>query len=85
MVVLGASGACLSLNGNYGVGSLLRLGFELPATPGEITCTAIVRDRQAEGVGVEFLQLEPQDRDRISGFVTRTLEAGASATGPGDA
>ena len=73
LVVLGAGGAFLELSGSYGGGSMLRLAFELPSTPGEITCTAIVRDRLAKGVGVEFSQLEPRDRDRISGFVTRNL------------
>ncbi len=74
LVVLGAGGAFLELSGSYGSGSMLRLAFELPSTPGEITCTAIVRDRLPEGVGVEFSQLEPRDRDRVSGFVTRNLD-----------
>ena len=75
IIVLGQGGASLELSGNYSVGSMLRLGFELPATKGEITCTAIVRGRRATGVGVEFLQLEPQDRGRVSGFVSRNLSA----------
>lgn len=73
LVVLGAGGAFLELGGIYGLRSLLRLAFELPSTPGKITCTGIVRCRLPKGVGVEFSQLEPQDRDRISGFVTRSL------------
>ena len=73
LVLLGAGGAFLELAGSYDVGGMLRLGFELPSTPGEIACAAIVRDRLAKGVGVEFLELVPRDRDRIDGFVTRHL------------
>ena len=63
-------GAVLELSGSYAVGSMLRLGFKLPSTTTEISCTAIVRDRlNAQGVGVEFLHLEPRDRKRISTFV----------------
>ena len=74
LVVLGGGGALLELNGSYTVGSMLRLGFKLPSTTGEISCTAIVRDRlNAQGVGVEFLHLEPRDRKRISTFVQQWL------------
>ena len=53
---------------------MLRLGFKLPSTTEEISCTAIVRDRlKAQGVGVEFLHLEPRDRERISTFVQQRL------------
>lgn len=74
MAILGAGGAFLELSGSYGIGNMLRLAFELPSTPGDITCTAIVRCRLPKGVGVEFLQLESRDRDRISAFVTRNLD-----------
>ena len=74
LVVLGAGGAFLELSGSYAVGNMLRLGFKLPSTTAEISCTAIVRDRlDAKGVGVEFLHLEPPDRERISTFVQRRL------------
>ena len=36
LVVLGSGGALLKLNGSYTVGSMLRLGFKLPSTTGEI-------------------------------------------------
>ena len=74
LVVLGAGGALLELSGSYAVGSMLRLGFKLPSTKEEISCTAIVRDRlNANGVGVEFLHLEPRDRRKISTFVQQRL------------
>ena len=73
LIVLGAGGAFLELDGSYGLGSLLRLAFALPPTPGKITCTGIVRCRLPKGVGVEFSQLESRDRDRINRFVTRNL------------
>ncbi len=72
-VDVGAGGACLELSGSYEIGSPLRLVFNLPSTPGEITCTGIVRDRLPKGVRVEFLRLEPEDQHRISEFVTRDL------------
>ncbi len=75
LAVLGSGGgAVLELSGSYAVGSMLRLGFKLPSTTGEISCTAIVRDRlNAQGVGVEFLHLEARDRKRISTFVQQWL------------
>ncbi len=69
LVVLSARGALLELDEGYPIGTLLRMGFEL-ATPGEIDCRAIVRRAIAgKGVGVEFLDIEPGDRERIAAFV----------------
>ena len=74
LVVLGAGGAFVELNGSYAVGHMLRLGFKLPSAAEEISCTAIVRSRlEAQGVGVEFLHLDPRDRERISTFVQQQL------------
>ena len=74
LVVLGSGGALLELNASYTVGSMLRLGFKLPSATEEISCKAIVRSRlEAQGVGVEFLHLDPRDRERISTFVQQWL------------
>ena len=75
LTALGSGGgAVLELSGSYAVGSMLRLGFKLPSTTEEISCTAIVRDRlNAQGVGVEFFHLEPRDRKRINTFVLDRL------------
>lgn len=72
LVVLGAGGAFLELGGTYAVGSMLKLGFKLPSTAEAVSCLAIVRDsQQGRGAGVEFVDLEPRDRARVTAFVTR--------------
>ena len=76
LIVLSSGGAFLELDGDYAVGSILKLGFTLPSTTEAITGLAIVRDRlTGSGVGVEFLDLEPRDRERITAFVNRHLSA----------
>ena len=69
LVVLGAGGAFLELGEAYAIGSLLRLRFTT-AEIGEIASLAIVRNGlEGKGVGVEFLDIEPYDRERIKAFV----------------
>jgi len=51
------------------VGRPLRLRFELTAL-GKVGCRAIVRRRlEDRGVGVEFMDIDPTDRTRITTFV----------------
>ncbi len=68
-VVLGAGGAFLELAEPYPLGTMMRVRFTL-ASIGEIDCRAIVRNGlEAKGVGVEFLDLDPHDQERIRTFV----------------
>ena len=68
-VVLGAGGAFLELGDAYPLGTMMRMRFTL-APIGEIDCRAIVRNGlEAKGVGVEFLDLDPHDQERLRTFV----------------
>ncbi len=71
LVVLSAGGAFLELDDDYPVGRPLRLQFYL-ATLGTVGCRAILRSYlQSTGVGVEFLDIDPADRARITAFVEK--------------
>ena len=73
LAILGAGGAFLELGENHAIGSLIRLRFTT-AELGEIACQAIVRNGlEGEGVGVEFLDIEPSDQERIKAFVENQL------------
>ncbi|MDP6581969.1 MAG: PilZ domain-containing protein [Vicinamibacterales bacterium] len=50
------------------IGGILNLRFELPGT-GFITCTAIARHTRGGGLGVEFLDLSPDNLERLAAFV----------------
>ncbi len=76
-VVLGEGGACLELDESFSVGSLLNLTFTLPETGDTIGCRAIVRNAvEGKGMGVEFLDISPQERERVSACVQRHIRAG---------
>ena len=71
LVVLSAGGAFLELDDDYPVGRPLRLRFELAAL-GKVGCRAILRRyHHGTGVGVEFLEVDPADRARITAFVKK--------------
>ncbi len=68
-VVLSASEAFLELGEPYPLGTMMRVRFTL-APIGEIDCRAIVRKSLGtQGVGVEFLNLDPHDQECIRMFV----------------
>ena len=68
-VVLGARGAFLELGDTYPLGTMMRVRFTL-APIGEIDCRAIVRNTLGtQRVGVEFLDLDPHDQERLRRFV----------------
>ena len=51
------------------IGSILSLRFQLPGSDGFISCTAIARNTRGGGLGVEFLDLSPDDLNRLATFV----------------
>ena len=76
-IVLGEGGAFLELKESFSTGHLLNLTFTLPQTGDTISCRAIVRRAvEGEGVGVEFLDISPQERERVSACVQRYIKAG---------
>ena len=72
----------LSVGGTYiqgagaSIDAILNLRFKLPAGDDFITCTAIARHTRGGGLGVEFLELSPDNLKRLAAFVN----ASASAT-----
>ena len=67
---LGPEGAYIELSDDYPVGCSLGVRFKLPPSFSTIGCSAIVRSRNVgRGVGVEFTDLMPADRERIKEFV----------------
>ena len=66
VTVLGAGGAFLEVSESFDVGSLVGLRFSLPGTAEEIVCGGVVKDNvPGRGIGVEFTQLAPIDRERL--------------------
>ncbi len=51
------------------VGGILNLRFKLPGGNEFITCTAIARHTRGGGLGVEFLDLSPDNLRRLAAFV----------------
>ena len=69
LVVLSAGGAFIELDYGYPVGRPLGLQFEVGDLD-TIGCRAIVRRHlEDRGVGVEFLNIDPADRDLLTTFV----------------
>ena len=50
-------------------GSILSLRFKLPGSNDLISCTAIARHTRGGGLGVEFLDLSPDNVERLTAFV----------------
>ena len=68
-----ASGAFLHIRDLYAVGSVMTLKFRLPDDPEYIVSTVVVRNNlSGHGVGMEFLDLPSQTKDRIQSFVEGT-------------
>ena len=71
-IVLGAGGGRLEVGETIPIGNILRLRFRFPPRFEDIICRSIVRNAlegKRRGVGVEFLDLSPRDRERMSAFV----------------
>lgn len=70
--VVGIGGACLALQGPYPIGQRVQVRFTLPGTNVSIACTAVVRNADdSYGVGVEFLNLAPDQRHELRAWVRR--------------
>jgi|GEM_PF-1189357 len=71
---LSVGGAFIESYSGYAVGSIFSLRFKLAKATSFITCTSIVRNtRGGRGLGVEFLDLSPEDRQRIKSFIEQQL------------
>ena len=72
ITVLGAGGAFVALEEGLDVGSAIGLRFALPGTLNEVTCCGVVRDIvPGDGVGVEFTDIGPSDRELVDISVRR--------------
>ena len=67
LMVLGEGGAFLEIMGCFEVGDTLGLRLELPGNEKEpFVCQGVVRECvETDGIGVEFLELEAQARERL--------------------
>ena len=53
-------------------GGLLDVKFRLPGEEQDILCSAIVRHTGGgDGIGIQFLDLQPDEKARIEAFVAR--------------
>jgi hypothetical protein len=68
LVDLSVGGAFIQGAGTT-TGSILNLRFKLPGTDDFITCTSMARHTRGGGLGVEFLDLSPENLARLSAFV----------------
>ncbi len=74
MTVLSVGGACLEVSGSFPVDSAVELRFTLPGFDEDIACGGVVRHEEpGHGVGVEFTDLAPSDRERIREVVQAWL------------
>jgi len=63
-----------------GAGSMLALIFDVPA--GEVRARAIVkRSIPGKGMGVQFINMSPEDRGRLFLLLSRLLELSSSESG----
>ncbi len=68
---LSEGGAFVETSQRFAVGSVLNLRFKLPGTHRLIGSTVAVRNlRGNSGLGVEFLDISPCDREEIRWFVS---------------
>ena len=62
-------GGAYSQGAGASIGAILNLRFKLPVGDEFITCTAIARNTRGGGLGVEFLDLSPENLRRLAAFV----------------
>jgi PilZ domain len=69
---LALGGALLETDQRLAVGESLKL--EMRAGMRKIQCTAVVRNVATNGIGVEFVHLKPEDRERLRRLVSQLLK-----------
>ena len=71
---LSEGGAFVETEQRFPIGSILNLRFKLPAASHLISCTVSVRNlRGGAGLGVEFLDISPEDRQQVRFFVENQI------------
>jgi len=68
---LGRAGAFVETESRHSLHSVLNMRFSLGADADLVTSTVIVRYVRPSGIGVEFLDLPEEDRERIAAFIAR--------------
>jgi c-di-GMP-binding flagellar brake protein YcgR len=67
---LSEEGAFVETDERFALGSIVNVCFTIPATGRLIATTAAVRhQRVGRGVGLEFLDISPEDRRELRSFV----------------
>jgi len=76
--VIGMGGLFLYTLSPLPLGTVIELLFDLKA--GEVRARAVVRDSQpGKGMGVQFVQMQPSDRARLSQFLSQYASAQAES------
>jgi hypothetical protein len=76
---ISTSGVFIETTQSFSAGSVVNLRFSLGESANLVSCSAIVRnERPGAGLGVEFLDLSSESRNRIAAFVA---EHGSAAQG----
>ena len=84
---IGEGGVCLVLGERFPIGSLLQLKLLMPDTNETITVAATVAHTaevsvgtaRTYDIGMEFVGIREEQRDRISRFINAPLSSGRSA------
>ncbi len=68
--VLGGGGVFVEIDQNYPLGTVVRLQFKLPGEDEDVRCHGgVCNGLDGQGVGLEFLDISPRNRDRLMDFV----------------
>ena len=74
--VLGGGGAYLEIDESCPIGTVVLLRFKLPDDDKDVVCHGTVCNTvDGKGVGLEFLDIRSNDRDRLVEFVEGPAEA----------
>ena len=71
---LSEEGALIETTEGFSVGSVFSIRFSLPGARDLVSCTACVRNQRDAGLGVQFLDISPDDRQKVIAFVSDESE-----------
>ena len=70
--VLSGGGVFVEVDENYPLGTVVRLQFKLPGEDEDVRCHGgVCYSVEGQGLGLESLDISPDDRDRLMIFVDR--------------
>lgn len=78
LVDLSEEGALIETTEGFSGGSVFSIRFSLPGARNLISCTACVRNQRNTGLGVQFLDISPDDREKVIALVSDEREGAGS-------